>query len=104
MRRALIALPLLIILFLLQSYFWVPTYEEQTKGNPERLAEYVSASIGDAQLLNPILAADSSSGTIDGLVFEGLLDYDENLKHRGRVAERWELSEVAYFYVNEEAG
>jgi ABC-type transport system substrate-binding protein len=104
MRRALIALPLLIILFLFQSYFWVPTYEEQTKGNPERLAEYVSASIGDAQLLNPILAADSSSGTINGVVFEGLLDYDENLNHRGRVAEKWDISEVAYFYVNEEAG
>jgi ABC-type transport system substrate-binding protein len=102
MRRALIAIPVLMILFLLQSYFWVPTYEEQTKGSPERLAEYVSASIGDAQLLNPILAADSSSSTVNGLVFEGLIDYDENLDHRGRVAERWEISEVAYFYVNDD--
>jgi ABC-type transport system substrate-binding protein len=103
MRRALIAIPVLVILFLLQSYFWVPTYEEQTKGSPERLAEYVSASIGDAQLLNPILAADSSSSNVNGLVFEGLIDYDENLDHRGRVAERWEISEVAYFYLNDEA-
>jgi ABC-type transport system substrate-binding protein len=103
MRRALIAIPVLVILFLLQSYFWVPTYEEQTKGSPERLAEYVSASIGDAQLLNPILAADSSSSTINGLVFEGLIDYDENLNHRGRVAERWQIMEVAYFYLNDEA-
>jgi ABC-type transport system substrate-binding protein len=103
MRRALIGIPVFVILFLLQSYFWVPTYEEQTKGSPERLAEYVTASIGDAQLLNPILAADSSSSTIDGLVFEGLIDYDENLNHRGRVAERWEISEVAYFYVNDDA-
>jgi len=102
MRRALIAIPVLVIVFLLQSYFWVPTYEEQTKGSPERLAEYVSASIGDAQLLNPILAADSSSSTVNGLVFEGLIDYDENLDHRGRVAERWEISEVAYFYVNDD--
>ena len=102
MRRALVAIPVLVILFLLQSYFWVPTYEEQTRGSPERLAEYVSASIGDAQLLNPILAADSSSSTVNGLVFEGLIDYDENLDHRGRVAERWAISEVAYFYVNDD--
>jgi ABC-type transport system substrate-binding protein len=103
MRRALIGIPVFVILFLLQSYFWVPTYEEQTKGSPERLAEYVTASIGDAQLLNPILAADSSSGNIDGLVFEGLIDYDQNLNYRGRVAERWEISEIAYFYVNDDA-
>jgi ABC-type transport system substrate-binding protein len=103
MRRVLIALPVFVIVLLLQSYFWVPTYQEQTKATPQRLAEYITASIGDAQLLNPILAADSSSGTIDGLVFEGLLDYDENLNYRGRVAESWEISEIAYFYVNDEA-
>ena len=75
-RRLLIGLPIIVLLFLLQSYFWVPTYEEQTRGNPERLEEYVTASIGDAQVLNPALSADSASSDINGLVFEGLLDYD----------------------------
>jgi ABC-type transport system substrate-binding protein len=91
------------LLFLLQSYFWVPTYEEQTRGNPERLEEYVTASIGDAQLLNPILSADSASSDINGLVFEGLLDYDENLDFRARLATSWEIYEEAYFYVNDQA-
>ncbi len=100
-RRLLIGLPLVLLLFLLQSYFWVPTYEEQTRGNPQRLGEYISASIGDAQLLNPILSADSASSDISGLVFEGLLDYDENLNLRGRLATRWEIYEEAYFYVND---
>jgi ABC-type transport system substrate-binding protein len=81
----------------------VPTYEEQTRGNPERLEEYVAASIGDAQLLNPTLSADSASSDINGLVFEGLLDYDENLNFRPRLATNWEIYEEAYFYVNEEA-
>ena len=36
-RRVLIFVPLLVILILLQSYFWVPTYEEQTRGNPNPL-------------------------------------------------------------------
>jgi ABC-type transport system substrate-binding protein len=90
-----------VLLFLLQSYFWIPTYEEQTNGNPQRLGEYVTASIGDAQLLNPILSADSASSDINGLVFEGLLDYDENLNFRGRLANNWQIYEEAYFNVND---
>ena len=90
-KRLLIGLPIIVVLFLLQSYFWVPTYEEQTRGNPERLEEYVAASIGDAQLLNPTLSADSASSEINGLVFEGLLDYDENLNFRPRLATSWEI-------------
>ena len=91
------------MLLLLQSYFWVPSYEEQTRGNPERLEEYVTASIGDAQLLNPVLSADSASSDINGLVFEGLLDYDENLNFRPRLAISWEIHEEAYLYVNDRA-
>jgi hypothetical protein len=102
-RRFLIFAPILLILVLLQSYFWVPTYEQQTKGNPARLTEYISGSIGDASLLNPILSADSSSSTINGLVFEGLIDRDEELRFRGRLAESWEIFEEAFFYVNPSA-
>jgi len=100
-RKALILIPLVITVFLLQSYFWVPTYEEQSRGNPDRLNEYISASIGDATVLNPILSADASSSTIEGLVFEGLIDYDENLRFRGRLATSWEIHEEAFFCVNE---
>ncbi|MFQ5841018.1 MAG: ABC transporter substrate-binding protein, partial [Thermodesulfobacteriota bacterium] len=103
MRRILIAIPTLFILFLLQSYLWVPTYEEQTRGNPERLTEYIDASIGDAQILNPILSADSASSDIESKVFEGLIDRDEDLNFRGRLATHWEISEEAYFYVNDQA-
>jgi ABC-type transport system substrate-binding protein len=102
-KRLLIGLPVIVILFLLQSYFWVPTYEEQTRGDPERLEEYVTASIGDAQLLNPTLSADSASSDINGLVFEGLLDYDQNLNFRPRLATSWKIYEEAYFYLNEAA-
>jgi ABC-type transport system substrate-binding protein len=102
-RRVLILAPLLISLFLIQSYFWVPTYEEQTKGDPERLEEYITASIGDASILNPILSADSASSAIEAMVFEGLIDRDENLNFRGRLATSWEIYEEAFFYINEEA-
>lgn len=102
-RKVLIFTPILIIVFLLQSYFWVPTYEEQTKGNPERLNEYITASIGDASILNPILSADSASSDIENMVFEGLIDRDEELRFRGRLATSWEIYEEAFFYVNETA-
>jgi ABC-type transport system substrate-binding protein len=96
-------MPLLIILFLLQSYFWVPTYEQQSRGNPERLNHYISASIGDASILNPILSADSASSDINSLVFEGLIDYNEDLRFRGRLARSWRIYEEAFFCINEDA-
>lgn len=99
-RRALIIVPVVVILFLFQSYFWVPTYEQQTRGNPDRLNQFITASSGDASLLNPILTADSASSQIESMVFEGLIDRDDQLRYRGRVANKWQLSEVAYFYVN----
>jgi len=102
-RKILIITPILVIFFLLQSYFWVPTYKQQSRGNPDRLKEYITASIGDASLLNPILSADSASSDINNLVFEGLIDYDENLRFRGRLAKSWETYEEAFFYVNEDA-
>ncbi len=101
-RRFLIIAPALVSLALLVSYFWVPTYEEQTRGNPDRLEQFVTASIGDATLLNPVLSAESASSQIESQVFEGLIDRDENLQYRGRVAQRWNLYEQAFFYVNEQ--
>ena len=100
-RRVLILAPVLLIIVLLQSYFWVPTYEQQTKGNPERLDEYIVGSIGDASILNPILSADSASSNIENMVFEGLIDRDEQLRFRGRLSTSWNVFEEAFFYVNE---
>ncbi len=93
----------MVSLVLIISYFWVPTYEEQTRGNPDRLLQFITTSSGDAAMLNPVLSADSASSQINGLVFEGLIDRDENLLFRGRVAHSWKIYEHAYFYVNENA-
>jgi len=103
-RRVLILAPTLLIFVLLQSYFWVPTYEQQTKGNPKRLVNYITGSIGDASLLNPILSSDSASSSINEMVFEGLIDRDEELRFRGRLAVSWEIYEEAFFYINASAG
>ncbi len=102
-KRILILAPLVLTAILLQSYFWVPTYEQQAKGNPARLNQYINASIGDAAILNPILSADSASSEIIDKVFEGLIDRDEELRFRGRLAAAWQIFEEAFFYVNDAA-
>jgi ABC-type transport system substrate-binding protein len=100
-KQILILAPTLVSLFLLQSYFWVPTFEEQVKGDPGRLTRYIQTSIGDASILNPTLAADSASSDINSLVFEGLIDRNRDLAFRGRLAESWEIFEEAYMVVDE---
>ncbi len=103
-KRILLLLPILVVAFLLQSFFWVPSYDQQVRLTPDRLEHYISASIGDAQLLNPILNADSASSSICEFVFEGLIDRDENLNWRGRLATSWEITEEAFFVVDPKGG
>jgi ABC-type transport system substrate-binding protein len=99
-KRLLLFIPLVLVLFLVQAYFWVPTYEHQSAGNPDRLVTYIEGSSGDAKILNPILNADSASSSIVSQVFEGLLDLDENLNLRGRLATDWQITERAYVLVH----
>ena len=99
-KRILILLPLVLVLFLAQSFFWVPTYEKQAVGNPDRLLKYISASGGDAQILNPVLSADTASSEIEGLVFDGLMDLDEDLEFRLRLASKWSQYEEAYLVLD----
>ncbi|HEV8307156.1 MAG TPA: ABC transporter substrate-binding protein [Methylomirabilota bacterium] len=92
----LLAAPTLVSVLLLQSYLWVPTFDDQARGDPRRLTRYISGSLADAAILNPTLSADSASSEINGLVFEGLIDRDENLNFRPRLAESWRIFEEAY--------
>ncbi|MFH0926294.1 MAG: peptide-binding protein [bacterium] len=53
----------------------------------------VVGSIGDAGKLIPMLASDSASGEISGLIFNGLVKYDKDIKIVGDLAESWDISE-----------
>lgn len=53
----------------------------------------VVGSIGDASRLLPPLASDSASGDIVGLVFNGLLKYNEHLEIVGDLAESWSVND-----------
>ena len=53
----------------------------------------VTGSIGEPRTLVPILASDSASGAICGLIFNGLVKYDKDLRLVGDLARSWEVSE-----------
>ncbi len=53
----------------------------------------IMGSIGDASNLLPVLAADSASSDINGLVYNGLVRYDKDLQVEGELASSWEISD-----------
>lgn len=52
----------------------------------------VVASIGEPSNLIPLLASDSASHQISGLIYNGLVKYDIDLTLTGDLAESWEVS------------
>jgi peptide/nickel transport system substrate-binding protein len=81
MRRTLF--PILILCTL------IPACVQKGERNPNT---FVISSIGDARRLNPVIANDSASGTINDQVFNGLVKYDKDIKLVGDLAESWDIS------------
>lgn len=52
----------------------------------------VEGTIGEASTLIPILASDSASHSVAGLVYNGLIKYDKNLTIVGDLAESYQVS------------
>ena len=48
--------------------------------------------LADAKRLLPLLASDSASGEISGLIYNGLTKYDKNIQVTGDLAESWDIS------------
>jgi peptide/nickel transport system substrate-binding protein len=52
----------------------------------------VRGEIGDASNLIPLLASDSASHSIAGMVFNGLVKYDKDMNVVGDLAESWDIT------------
>lgn len=52
----------------------------------------VRGDIGDASNLIPLLASDSASHAVGGMVFNGLVKYDKDMNIVGDLAESWDVS------------
>jgi peptide/nickel transport system substrate-binding protein len=61
-------------------------------GKPAYGDALVVGSIGEPSTLIPLLASDSASHEVAGLVFNGLVRYDKDLKLEGDLAEKWDVS------------
>jgi peptide/nickel transport system substrate-binding protein len=77
-------LPLILLVFMLVS-----ACGQKAERNPN---SFVLSSIGDARRLNPVIANDSASGTINDQVFNGLVKYDKDIKLIGDLAGRWTIA------------
>jgi peptide/nickel transport system substrate-binding protein len=65
----------------------------RAKGGPPAYGDaLVTGSIGEPSNLIPLLSSDSASSDISGLVYNGLVRYDRNLKLEGDLAQSWEVS------------
>lgn len=87
--RALLALTFFALAACKQDLPDIDYSQPGTVANGDML---VSASIGEASNLIPWIAGDSASHAIAGSIYEGLLEYDENLNLRGAIAESWQVS------------
>ncbi|MFH1076834.1 MAG: peptide-binding protein [Pseudomonadota bacterium] len=86
-KQILIILPIIFFLFLAVNFVFV-----SSKARPGE-NQLIIGSIGDASFLNPILAQDSSSGSVNGFIFNGLLKYNEELQLTGDLAKSWTVIE-----------
>ena len=53
----------------------------------------VEGSIGDASNLIPILSSDNASHSVAGMIFNGLVKYDKDMKIVGDLAQSWDISD-----------
>ena len=66
------------------------TISDNTPAFGDRL---ITASIGDASTLIPMIAGDSASHEIAGWLYQPLLKFDKNLNITGQLAQSWDVSD-----------
>jgi ABC-type transport system substrate-binding protein len=91
LRLFLFGIPVAFLL-LLAAAFVNATYLSVAKKN-----EMSIGTLGEPSTLNPIQQADSASGQVGGLIFNGLIKYNQDLEVVGDLATKWELSQETTF-------
>jgi ABC-type transport system substrate-binding protein len=73
---------------------------------PQKLNQLTIGSIGEPQNLNPIMATTTADSEIHGLIFNGLVRYNEDIEVVPDLAERWEITQTStlFFASPEQAG
>jgi peptide/nickel transport system substrate-binding protein len=87
---SLIILSVLVVISILIISNYGPEAEELKPAYGDTL---IVGSIGEPSILVPMLAGDSASHDVAGLIFNGLVKYDTDLTLVGDLAESWDISE-----------
>lgn len=88
---------LLLIILVISSCKGKPakTLQANLKNNSYEPAygdTLIEGTIGEPSILIPMLASDSASHSVAGLIFNGLVKYDTDLSIIGDLAESWDIS------------
>jgi peptide/nickel transport system substrate-binding protein len=90
MKHLIVAILLFITCFSCSNPREAKLYDDP--GKPAYGDTIITASIGEASNLIPILAGDSASHDVAGHIYNGLVKYDKNLNIVSVLAESWEIS------------
>lgn len=67
-----------------------------TQGKHQEKDHLIVGTIGSPSIFNPYFSADSSSGQIEALLYNGLITYDPKLQPIPDLAESWKVSKDGY--------
>ncbi len=88
---------ILLLLFLLLAACDKSSQTENARSQADKPPAYgdilVRGDIGDASNLIPLLASDSASHSVAGMVFNGLVKYDKDMNIVGDLAESWDFTQ-----------
>jgi peptide/nickel transport system substrate-binding protein len=65
---------------------------KSASGEPAYGDTIIEGTIGEPSILIPMLASDSASHNVSGLIFNGLVKYDTDLSVIGDLADSWDIS------------
>lgn len=91
-RALIIGIPLLLAVVTAAALWTVARFSAEKKN------EMYIGSIGEPATLNPVQATDSASGSVTGMLFNGLLKYNADLDIIGDLASAWEMSQRSTFF------
>ncbi len=88
---------ILLLLFLMLAACDKSSQTENARPQADKPPAYgdilVRGDIGDASNLIPLLASDSASHSVAGMVFNGLVKYDKDMNIVGDLAESWDVTQ-----------
>jgi len=96
-RLFIYGIPVLLVALLVASFVTVASFSADRKN------ELTIGSIGEPTKLNPIQSAESAASEVEGMVFEGLLQFDQNLEVTTRLAKSYTLSQTTTVYFQDAA-